>query len=137
MARGLEPRLANMGKKILIVESKDEWRDLLALVARRSGYEVIEASTGEKAIDQAMAVNPDLILLDLGLPKMGGIEVIQQLKTDLVAKNIPVIVETFYGDNVYHVRDAIKAGAKEVLYKPFDLSDLPSILRQNLALTED
>lgn len=131
MPRALKPERVNMSKKILIVENGDDWRRLLAFVIQHSGFEVIEATTGPKAIDQAMAANPDLILLDLSLPEMSGIEVIKQLRMDLVTKNIPVVIETAYGDET-SVRQAIKAGAREVLYKPFDLSDLPSIVRQNL-----
>ncbi len=121
-----------MGKKLFIVESKDDWHELLASVARRSGYEVIEANTGAKAFDQAVAANPDVILLDLSIPEVSGIELLKQLQMDLVTKNIPVLVETIYADQTAACQ-AIKAGAREVLYKPFDLSDLPSILRKTLS----
>ena len=59
-------------QKILIVEDNADGRELLALYIRRLGYEVFEAATGLEALDQAHAVHPDLILMDLALPKMPG-----------------------------------------------------------------
>ena len=61
-------------QKILIVEDNADGRELFALYIRRLGYEVFEAATGLEALDQAHAVHPDLILMDLALPKMPGYE---------------------------------------------------------------
>jgi len=55
-------------KKILIVENNEECRELLAILVKRLGYEVVEAATGLAAVDQGCATHPDLILMDLGLP---------------------------------------------------------------------
>ncbi|HEX9143881.1 MAG TPA: response regulator [Candidatus Binatia bacterium] len=121
-------------KKILLVEQAEDWQELLTLVIRRSGYELVEANTGQKALVEAKSVIPDLILLDLGLPSMSGFEVMAELKRHSATKNIPVLVQTDHG-NKEHVGRAIKAGAKDVLYKPFDLGDLPTILRNHLSVS--
>ena len=119
-------------KKILLVEEEDDWRDLLTMVIARSGYEVIQATTGSEAMIQAAAANPDLILLNLGVPGIGADNIMSQLKINPSTRDIPVIVETVQADNP-DVRLAVRAGAKEVLCKPFDLGDLPGILRNHFA----
>ncbi len=129
-------KVAAATKKILIVEDEGDWRELLTRVIGRSGYQVIEVNSGVEAIDQAMAVHPDLILLDFGLPGMSAAQIIGELKMNSSTKDIPVIVQTTYDDPT-RVRHAMEAGAKQVLYKPFDLSELPAILRKHLAGQND
>jgi len=119
-------------KKILVVEDENDWRDLLTMVIGRSGYEVIQATTGSEAMVQAAAANPDLILLNLGVPGIAADNIMSQLKLNPSTRDIPVIVETVQVDNP-NVRLAVRAGAKEVLCKPFDLGDLPGILRNHFA----
>ena len=123
--------MAGATKKILIVEEEGDWRELLTRVISRSGYHVIEVNSGVKAIDQATAVHPDLILLDLGIPGMSADQIIGKLKMNSSTKDIPVIVQTSV-DDPGGVRHAMDAGAKQVLYKPFDLTELPAILRKHL-----
>ena len=101
-------------KKILLVEEEDDWRDLLTMVIARSGYEVIQAATGSEAMIQATAANPDLILLNLGVPGIRADNIMSQLKINPSTRDIPVIVETVQVDNP-DVRLAVRAGAKEVL----------------------
>ena len=55
-------------KRVLVVEDNGDWRDLLRLMIERAGHEVFEVTTGLEAVDRASSVNPDLILMDLGLP---------------------------------------------------------------------
>jgi sigma-B regulation protein RsbU (phosphoserine phosphatase) len=117
-------------KKILVVEDENDWRDLITMVIVRSGYEVIQAATKSEAMNQAAAANPDLILLNLGVPGIGVDNIMSQLKINPSTRDIPVIVETVQVDNP-DVRLAVRAGAKEVLCKPFDLGDLPGILRNH------
>ena len=83
-------------KKILVVEDSEDCRELQALVIKRLGYEVIEADNGIAAIDEAIAEQPDLILMDLGLPKIIGDDVIVQLKNLPSTREIPVIICTAY-----------------------------------------
>jgi CheY-like chemotaxis protein len=116
-------------KKILIVEDNEDCRELQACVIRRLGYVVIEADNGAAAIEEALAGHPDLILMDLGMPKMNGEDVIVQLKNQPSTKDIPVIVCTAYGPGP-RVDRARDAGAVEILHKPFKFSELQNLLRK-------
>ena len=118
-------------KKILVVEDNEDCRELQSLVIRRLGYEVIEAGNGAAAIEEALAGQPDLILMDLSMPKMNGEDAIVQLKNLPTTREIPVIVCTAY-DPSPRVNRAIVAGAVEVLHKPFNLSELGDLLRKHM-----
>lgn len=98
----------------------------------RKSYEVVEVDSGQDTIEQAAAVQPDLILLDLGLPAVSADQIITGLRMNFSTKDIPVIAQTVFDDHTGS-RCAVQAGVKEVLYKPFDLSELPTILRKHLA----
>ncbi len=124
--------MEHANKKILIIENAGDWRELLTRVIRRSGYEVIEVDSPQEALDQAATVRPDLILLDLGVSAVSADQVITDLRMNLSSKDIPVIAQTMF-DDYTGSRLAIEAGVKEVLYRPFDLSGLPTILRRHLA----
>jgi two-component system, HptB-dependent secretion and biofilm response regulator len=116
-------------KKILIVEDNDDCRQLQTIIIRRLGYEVIEADNGAAAIDEALAAHPDLILMDLGMPKMNGEDAIVELKNNSSTRDIPIIVCTAFvlGPRVARARDA---GAVEILHKPYHFSKLESLLRK-------
>jgi CheY-like chemotaxis protein len=105
-------------KRVLVVEDHCDSRELMTLVIGKSGYEVLEASTGFEAIDQAHTARPALIIMDLGLPGMNGVEAIARLKEDPSTLHIPVIVNTAYPNGSPFVERAIAAGAAEIWYKP-------------------
>jgi CheY-like chemotaxis protein len=117
--------------KILVVEDNSDIRQLIVLGLKELGYEVFEAETGLSAFRQARATSPDLILMDLGMPVIGGDEVMAWLKTDLVTRHIPIIVTTafLFGPSVDR---AIGAGAAEVIYKPFNFDALHTTLQRHL-----
>ena len=117
--------------KILVVEDNDDCRELQACVIKRLGYQVIEASNGATAIDEALASHPDLILMDLRMPKMNGDEATAQLKMQPTTRHIPVIICTAFGPGP-EVNRAISAGAAEILHKPFAFSDLENLLRKHV-----
>jgi len=115
---------------ILIADHEDDWRDLLAFVIRRSGFDVIEAKTGPETLDRAMSGGVRLILLEFGLPEMNGHEVMTRLKHNPATRNIPIFFQMTEAD----AQDIRRPdGAKEILYKPFDLGDLPALLRRHLS----
>jgi CheY-like chemotaxis protein len=124
------PGMTDAQKKIILVaDHEDDWRDLLTMVTRRCGYEVIEAKTGKEAIDRAMFGNPSLILLDFGLPEINGHEVMAHLKMAAATRNIPV----FFQLPEASAQDIRRPdGAEVILYKPFDLGDLPALFRKYL-----
>lgn len=120
-------------KKILVVDDNAESRELLALVLRRSGYEITEAGTGLDAIEQAHATRPDLIIMDLGLPGITGDEATARLKADASTRNIPVIVNTGFHRGSLLVQRAIAAGAAVILHKPTPLKVFQQVARQYLS----
>jgi CheY-like chemotaxis protein len=117
--------------KILVVEDHFDIRKILVLRLKELGYAVFEAETGLDAFRRAREISPDLILMDLGIRVVGGDEVITWLKTDLLTRQIPIIVTTaiLFGPAVDR---AIVAGATEVVHKPFNFDALSSILQQHL-----
>jgi CheY-like chemotaxis protein len=114
-------------KKILLVEDHDRSREVLARLIKCLGYEVLEASTAGEAIDRASSLHPSLILMDLKLPGMSGVEATAQLKANPSTRDIPVVISTGWiiGESP---KRALDAGAAEILYKPYDLATLRNVL---------
>src|SRR6266496_465059 len=122
---------ASMGKKKILLVEDSNCRELLALLLKRSGYEVAEAMTGLAAIDQANATHPDLIIMDLGLPGITGDEAPARLKADPSTRDIPVIVYTAFQGGAL-VERAIVSGAAEILHKPIPFMDILDVVRRYL-----
>ena len=89
------------------------------------GYRVVEAGDGEEVIQVTLRENPGLVLLDLGLPRMNGLNVIRRLRNDLNVIDVPVVVITGYDK---HFDTAVAAGCDDYLIKPIDFGRLDSIL---------
>ena len=109
--------------KILIVEDNQDNRELIVKALRINGYKLIEAVDGEEAIEKAKSERPDLILMDLFIPKIDGYEVTRRLKGNDEFKNIPVIACTAHamkGD----MEDALAAGCDGYIPKPIDVRQL-------------
>ena len=111
--------------QVLLVEDEAQMRRFLRSSLPAHGYVVVEAPTGREAIVQAGTRNPDIILLDLGLPDMDGVEVAKQLREFSKA---PIIVLSARGQERDKV-DALDAGADDYVTKPFGLSELLARMR--------
>ena len=122
--------------KLLIVEDNTDARELMAIVLQRSGFEIVEAANGLEALERTLDNRPDLIIMDIGLPKMTGDQVTARIKADPSTADIPVIVNTAFNDGAY-IQRAIAAGAAEVLRKPTELKVLIHVVRRHLALRQD
>jgi len=105
-----------MSKKILFVEDESALQKTFGDVLKKEGYDMISALDGEAGLKLAKERKPDLILLDLILPKMDGFEVLKQLKKEVETKAIPVIVLTNL-ERVVDIEKAIEAGATTYLVK--------------------
>jgi CheY-like chemotaxis protein len=105
-----------MAKKILLVEDEELMIDLLQRKLEKEGYEVSVARDGEEGLEAMRKSKPDLILLDIIMPKMGGFEVMEEMGKDEQLKKIPVIVISNSGQPVELDR-AQKLGAKDWLIK--------------------
>jgi DNA-binding response OmpR family regulator len=80
-------------KTVLIVDDDDSIRDLLEFIVRKEGFKVEKAADGEEALEKARALLPDLMLLDLMLPRFGGFEILRELQTDETS-GIPIVIIT-------------------------------------------
>lgn len=105
-----------MAKKILIIEDEEIMLGLLQRKLTKEGYEISVARDGDEGMQVMKEVNPDLILLDIIMPKMGGFEVMEEMNKDKELKKIPVIVISNSGQPVELDR-AQKLGAKDWLIK--------------------
>jgi DNA-binding response OmpR family regulator len=104
--------------KILIAEDERDIRDLVAFTLRFAGYEVFSASNGEEAVDLAPRVNPDLILMDVRMPRMTGYEACKVIKANPDLKDIPIVFLSAKGQES-EIQQGLDAGAEEYLLKPF------------------
>ena len=104
--------------KILIAEDERDIRDLIAFTLRFAGHEVFAATNGEEAVELAPKVNPDLILMDVRMPRMTGYEACRVMKTNPDLKDIPVVFLTARGQDS-EIQQGLDVGAEEYLLKPF------------------
>jgi two-component system alkaline phosphatase synthesis response regulator PhoP len=104
--------------KILIAEDERDIRDLITFTLRFAGYEVVAATNGEEATVLAKQEIPDLILLDVRMPRMTGYEACAVIKADPRLKDIPVIFLSAKGQEA-EIQAGLQAGATEYLLKPF------------------
>jgi CheY-like chemotaxis protein len=124
--------VAKSAKKILLVEDNKDVRELLALLMKRLGYEVFEVATGLEAIGLASRVQPDLIMMDLRLPAMNGVETTERLKANPATRDIPLLIITASGAGIV-TQSALAAGAAEILHKPIDVTTLSNVLHRHLS----
>jgi two-component system alkaline phosphatase synthesis response regulator PhoP len=110
-------------KRILIVDDEKEILNMLSLNLRIHGYKVFEANNGQSALEIAKKEIPDLILLDIMMPNMDGIEVCSILKHQVSTRAIPVIMVSAK-DQISDKIDGLSAGAVDYLTKPFNLKEL-------------
>ena len=121
-----------MSKRILIVEDQEDNRTILRDALSTVGYELIEALNGEDGVKLAQSERPDLILMDIQLPKMDGYEATQQIKSIAELKTIPIIAVTSYalsGDEA----KARAAGCDGSIAKPFSPCELLAKVRKYLS----
>lgn len=115
--------------RVLVVDDDRLVLATLAKSLRQWGYEVAEASSGETALKLALETNPDLVLLDVNMPRMSGLEVAESLRAQTM---IPFIFLTAYGDTDI-VKQATEHGAMGYLVKPIDISQIVPAIEAALA----
>jgi two-component system cell cycle response regulator len=121
--------------RILLVEDNADCRELFSVVIRRLGYEVLEAESGPSAIEKASSELPDLIVMDVTLPGMNGIEATAWIKSNPFTCHIPVIMcSAVQSDQT--IAKALKIGAAEFLTKPVGMDSLREMLHRYLGSTE-
>ncbi len=111
--------------RVLVVEDDPDIGDVVRRSLRREGYDVRLASDGSEALDEAAVFEPDAVVLDLGLPKVDGIEVSRRLRAD---GDVPILMLTAR-DSVDARVQGLDSGADDYLVKPFDLQELLARVR--------
>lgn len=119
--------------RILIVDDAEDTVDLLKKRFRAEGYDTSEAYNGEEALRKVPEYNPDLVVLDVMMPKIDGYEVCQRLKADEKTKYIPVLMLTAKGE-VEHKVKGLNIGADDYMAKPFDYKELSARIRSLLSI---
>ena len=120
-----------MSKRILVIEDQEDNRQIVRDLMTASGYELIEATTGEEGLNVAAREQPDLILMDIQLPGIDGYEVTRRIKADPKLKKIPIIAVTSYalsGDD----KKAFAAGCDGYVTKPYSPRLLLAKIREYL-----
>jgi len=117
-----------MNKKILIIDDEKPIVDILKFNLRKDGYSTVEAYDGEEGFDMALSENPDLILLDVMLPKMDGFSVCKKLREKIAT---PILMLTAKEEEVDKVL-GLELGADDYITKPFSVRELMARIRANL-----
>jgi len=112
-----------MQKKILIVDDEQNLVDFVKIRLEANNYSVVSAADGEEALKVFAREKPDLVLLDILMPKIDGFKVCQMLKKDPACTNVPIIMLTAK-DRMDDIKSAKESGANAYIIKPFDASDL-------------
>jgi two-component system cell cycle response regulator DivK len=119
-----------MGKKVLVVEDHHDTSFLLCRLLKMEGYEVEHAIDGMVGYNAAATAPPDLIVTDIQMPRMDGIEMIKRIRESQAGKRIPIIVMSAYGQR--RITDALAAGADGIVEKPIDLDSFLETIRSKL-----
>jgi two-component system cell cycle response regulator DivK len=118
-------------KTILYVEDNEMNRKIVRDLLKRTKYQLVEAYDGEAGVAKALEIRPDLILMDIQLPKISGLEATKRLRSEAATKAIPIIAITSFalsGDEL----KAKEAGATAYLAKPYSPFDLLNLIRKIL-----
>ena len=120
-----------MAKKILVIDDEPRLLKAITIRLKASGYEVITGQDGAEGLEKAKSLNPDLIVLDILMPKMDGYEVCRLLKFDEKYKSIPVIMLTAKAQDIDKAMGK-KVGADDYITKPFETQDLVDKVKKHL-----
>lgn len=108
-----------MSKSVLVVDDEPDIRDLLRITLEAEGYEVFEAGDGLEAIHMVRQAQPDLVILDIMMPHMDGLEVLRRLEADPETAGLPVIFLSVRASDL-DIMHGLEQGAVEYITKPFD-----------------
>ena len=121
-----------MTKKILVAEDERDIRDLIAFTLQFAGYQVVSAADGQEAVELAIKEIPNLILMDVRMPRMSGYEACRRIKTEPALQGVPIVFLSAKGQES-EIRLGMEAGAEEYVVKPFAPAELVERVKQLLA----
>src|SRR6476620_5764068 len=119
---GYFPEEVDVNKRVLLAEDETDLRKMMKILLELHGYDVIEAADGYEAVEKAVEEEPDLILMDIAMPVMDGIDSTRTIRRHEGLRNVPIVAVTAYGD--FYSQRARKAGCDDVIQKPIDFSRL-------------
>jgi len=117
--------------KILIVEDSDDSREALTKLLELDNFRVITAGDGMKGVSAARAEHPDLIITDINMPNLSGIDMIKMLRKEEDFRTVPIVVITAYGQSFS--TQALEVGADSVMTKPFEYDRLTDTVEKLLS----
>ena len=120
-----------MPRKILVADDIEDVKTIVRLLLESSGYDIVTAHDGFEAVEKAKAEKPDLIILDIMMPRLDGFEVCEKLKADPETATIPVIMCSVMSQSETRQR-ALDMGVVAYIPKPFDPEELRRIVAETL-----
>ena len=111
-----------MARRVMVVEDHADIRMMMKILLETYGFEVVEASDGYEAVEKALAKTPDVILMDLAMPVLDGINSTRAMRQHEELADVPILAVTAYGD--FYRERALEAGCNDVLQKPLDFETL-------------
>lgn len=120
-----------MSKSVLVVDDEPEIRELLRVSLEAEGYEILEAGDGLEAIRMVRHARPDLIILDIMMPYMDGLEVLRRLEADSDTAGLPVVFLSVCTSDL-DIMQGLEQGAVEYITKPFDPFEVAHMVRMML-----
>jgi two-component system cell cycle response regulator DivK len=116
---------------VLVVEDFEDNRFMMRRLLEMSGYQVVEAVNGEQAVEAAVRERPDLILMDLSLPKLDGLAATRRIRQHEGLARTPIVAVSAHDTTDFHA-DALAAGCNEYVTKPIDFDQLEALLEKLL-----
>ena len=117
-------------KTILVVEDNPDAREMVSFILAAEGFSVITAEDGQEALDLVKYRPPDLVITDIQMPNLDGIEMIKRLRQQFKSHNVPIVVMSAFGSRA--TQDAIDAGANRTAPKPMQVDYLIKLVKQLL-----
>jgi len=117
-----------LANSVLVVEDFDDLRKIMRELLEHHGFNVLEAVNGKEAVEKALAEHPDIVLMDIAMPEMNGIEATRAIREHDELSAMPIIAITAFGED-YHAA-AIAAGCVDVMQKPIRIADLLPLLNK-------
>ncbi len=119
------------GKKILVVDDSQTALMMQTMLLKRAGYEIVTARDGEEGVEKALTERPDLILLDVVMPRLSGLEALKRLRADATTRATPILLVTTRGE-LSSVEAGQEAGCTDYITKPIDGAEFLAKVKQHL-----
>jgi len=120
-----------LSRKILVVEDHADTRELLAKLLELENFKVVTASDGIAALETVEFEDPDLVVTDISMPNLDGIEMIRTLRSNSRFEGLPIVTLTAYGQSI--ANEALRAGADSALTKPLEFEQLIKSINRLIA----